>query len=85
MSISPPFATYLATYRRAPRRLSYMDKWEKEIGFGWARIKPYDADRDTIEINHWRSRWSTTTSRAVDENILVLRKRSRPGGRNAQN
>lgn len=28
----------------------------------------------TIEIRHWRSRWSTATSRSVAENILILRK-----------
>ena len=27
----------------------------------------------TVEIKHWRSRWSTTTSREVHENILILR------------
>jgi hypothetical protein len=26
----------------------------------------------TVEIRHWRKRWSTTTSRELDENILVL-------------
>lgn len=29
----------------------------------------------TLEIRHWRSRWSTTTSRTVAENILILRPR----------
>lgn len=27
----------------------------------------------TVEIKHWRSRWSTTTSRKVHENILILK------------
>jgi hypothetical protein len=27
----------------------------------------------TVEIKHWRSRWSTTTSREVHENILILK------------
>jgi hypothetical protein len=27
----------------------------------------------TVEIKHWRNRWSTTTSREVHENILILR------------
>ena len=31
---------------------------------------------DTIEIRHWRSRWSTATSRLVPENILILRPRA---------
>lgn len=26
----------------------------------------------TLEIRHWRKRWSTTTSKELDENILVL-------------
>lgn len=26
----------------------------------------------TLEIRHWRKRWSTTTARELDENILVL-------------
>jgi hypothetical protein len=30
----------------------------------------------TVEIRHWRSRWSTTTSSAVSENILILRQRA---------
>ncbi|MGH9686069.1 MAG: DNA methyltransferase [Candidatus Acidiferrales bacterium] len=30
---------------------------------------------ETMEIQHWRSRWSTTTSREVHENILILRPR----------
>jgi hypothetical protein len=29
----------------------------------------------TIEIRHWRSRWSTATRRAVAENILILKSR----------
>jgi hypothetical protein len=29
----------------------------------------------TVEIRYWRSRWSTTTSRTVAENILILRPR----------
>lgn len=29
----------------------------------------------TIEIRHWRSRWSTVTGRAVPENILILKPR----------
>src|SRR5216683_292535 len=28
---------------------------------------------ETVEIKHWRSRWSTTTSREVHENILILK------------
>jgi DNA methylase len=28
---------------------------------------------DTVEVKHWRSRWSTTTSREVHENILILK------------
>jgi hypothetical protein len=28
----------------------------------------------TVEIKHWRSRWSTATSRKVHENILILEK-----------
>jgi hypothetical protein len=28
----------------------------------------------TVEIKHWRSRWSTTTSREVHEHILILKK-----------
>jgi len=35
-----------------------------------------DVGFETMEIRHWRSRWSTTTSRMVHENILFLRKRS---------
>jgi hypothetical protein len=27
-----------------------------------------------VDIEHWRMRWSTTTSREIDENILVLQK-----------
>ncbi len=27
----------------------------------------------TVEIKHWRNRWSTTTSREVHENILILK------------
>lgn len=33
-----------------------------------------DAGFETTEIRRWRSRWSTTTSREVHENILFLRK-----------
>jgi hypothetical protein len=33
-----------------------------------------DVGFETVEIKHWRSRWSTTTSREVHENILILRK-----------
>jgi hypothetical protein len=29
---------------------------------------------ETVEIKHWRNRWSTTTSREVHENILILKK-----------
>jgi hypothetical protein len=29
----------------------------------------------TVEIRHWRSRWSTATSRSVEEHILILRSR----------
>ena len=35
-----------------------------------------DVGFQTMEIRHWRSRWSTTTSRVVHENILFLRKPS---------
>lgn len=28
-----------------------------------------------VEITHWRTRWSSSTSREVDENILVLQKK----------
>lgn len=28
-----------------------------------------------VEITHWRTRWSTSTSREVDENILILQKK----------
>jgi SAM-dependent methyltransferase len=28
-----------------------------------------------VEIKHWRTRWSSSTSREVDENILILQKR----------
>jgi len=28
---------------------------------------------ETVEIKHWRNRWSTTTSREVHENILILK------------
>jgi len=28
-----------------------------------------------VEITHWRTRWSSSTSREVDENILILQKR----------
>lgn len=28
----------------------------------------------TIDIEHWRSRWSTTTSKQISENILILQK-----------
>jgi hypothetical protein len=27
------------------------------------------------DIRHWRGRWGTVTSRAIDENVLILRKR----------
>jgi hypothetical protein len=30
----------------------------------------------TVEIKHWRNRWSTTTSREVHENILILKNTS---------
>lgn len=33
-----------------------------------------DAGFETVDIRHWRSRWSTTTSREVHEHILILRK-----------
>lgn len=33
-----------------------------------------DVGFETTEIRHWRSRWSTTTSREVHENVLFLRK-----------
>lgn len=33
-----------------------------------------EAGFETVEIRHWRSRWSSTTSREIDENILILRK-----------
>jgi hypothetical protein len=29
---------------------------------------------EVLGIDHWRSRWSTTTSREIGENILILRK-----------
>jgi hypothetical protein len=29
---------------------------------------------ETVEIKHWRNRWSTKTSREVHENILILKK-----------
>lgn len=32
-----------------------------------------------VEIKHWRTRWSTATSKEVDENILILRKTSGRG------
>jgi hypothetical protein len=28
---------------------------------------------ETVEVKHWRNRWSTTTSREVHENILILK------------
>jgi hypothetical protein len=34
-----------------------------------------EAGYNTVEIRHWRSRWSTATSRAVPENILILQPR----------
>lgn len=34
---------------------------------------------ETVDIRHWRSRWSTTTSRVVHENILFLKKTPSPG------
>jgi hypothetical protein len=30
---------------------------------------------ETVDIQHWRSRWSTTTSKEIKENILILRKK----------
>lgn len=33
-----------------------------------------DEGFDIVEIRHWRSRWATRTSRALHENILILRK-----------
>lgn len=33
-----------------------------------------DAGFETIEIKHWRKRWSSITSKSIDENILILRK-----------
>jgi hypothetical protein len=32
-----------------------------------------EAGFQTVEIKHWRNRWSTTTSREVHENILILK------------
>jgi hypothetical protein len=33
---------------------------------------------ETVEIKHWRARWSTKTAREVHENILILKNNS-PG------
>jgi hypothetical protein len=32
-----------------------------------------DLGYEITEIRHWRSRWSTTTSKEIDENILILK------------
>jgi hypothetical protein len=30
-----------------------------------------------VDIQHWRTRWSSATSKEVDENVLILRKSSK--------
>lgn len=54
-------ASYLQVYIPTAEILSSI---AEEVGF------------ETLEIRHWRSRWATTTSKEIEENILILRKRN---------
>lgn len=52
-----------SSYLRVPiPTAQILGRLAKDVGFRKVRIK------------HWRSRWSTTTSKRIDENILIMQK-----------